>query len=162
MFSPNGYLSHPTLKEGTTFPTPHRSPPLLLLRVSKSPPAPSSTFSGGLAGWRGWRDGDRPLYRFVVRLVLGCMPVVWSRISDLFGQIGGCLGCSARFLQLRWPEVNQSTVITACWSKHLDLLWSAVAAGGEERVPLQVSLFSGRPWWRGEKGRRSMLHISIY
>jgi hypothetical protein len=48
--------------------------------------------------------------------------------------------------------VNQSTVTTACWSKHLDLLWSAVAAGVEESVPLQVSSFSGRPWWRGRRG----------
>jgi hypothetical protein len=125
-----------------TFHTPHRSPPLLLLRVTKSPPAPSSTFFGGLAGRRGWRDGDRPLYRFVVRLVLGCMPVVWSRISDLFGQIGGCLGFSARSIQLRRPEVDQSTGATVSINKaalaELSLLEQApgsslVGRGGRRR-----------------------------
>lgn len=45
------------------------------------------------------------------------MPVVWSRISDLFGQIGDYLGCSARFLQLRRREVNQSTGTTVSVNK---------------------------------------------
>jgi hypothetical protein len=112
------------------------------LRVTKSPPAPSSTFSAGLAGRRGWRDGDRPLYRFVVRLLLGYMPVVWRRISNLFGQIGGCIGCSARFLQLRWPEMNQSTFAIVSINKaalaELSLLEQApgsslVGRGGRRR-----------------------------
>jgi hypothetical protein len=45
------------------------------------------------------------------------MPVVWSKISDLFGQIGDCLGCSARFLQLRRSEENQSAETTVSVNK---------------------------------------------
>jgi hypothetical protein len=36
--------------------------------------------------------------------VVGFMPVVWRRASDLYGMIGGCLGFFLCLLQLQWLE----------------------------------------------------------
>jgi hypothetical protein len=75
------------------------------------------------------------LCSLVVRFDLGCMPVVWSKISDLFGQIGDCLGCSARFLQLRRSEENQSAETTVSVNKAVpDVLSLLEQASGSSLV----------------------------
>jgi hypothetical protein len=74
------------------------------------------------------------------------MPVVWSGVLDLFGQIWHQVGFLFAVWLLQWPELLVRKRSIVSFNKADGVLAGDGLSGGE----LQLFSASVLPWWRGE------------
>jgi hypothetical protein len=114
-----------------TFPLPLSLSPPPSLRDPFFFPALLPLSSGGATGWSGWGRRGQPslLYSCRIRLSThveyGAMPLEWSGLLDLFGQIGCVLGFVFFVLRLQWSELEATMASIASLNK------AEVSRGGD-------------------------------